>query len=72
LLRLQLYSKRDSIAFPLIHLHAILHTDKAKKQFKKNIFAKDIKLAMENCKCVATALNNIAAMNLSGAIDKGQ
>jgi hypothetical protein len=27
---------------------------------------------MENCKCVATALNNIAAMNLSGAIDKGQ
>jgi hypothetical protein len=29
-------------------------------------------LAMENCKYVATALNNIAAMNLSGAIDEGQ
>ena len=27
---------------------------------------------MENCKCVATALNNIAALNWSGAIDKGQ
>ena len=27
---------------------------------------------MENCKYVATALNNIAALNLSGAIDKGQ
>jgi hypothetical protein len=25
---------------------------------------------MENCKCVATALNNIAALNLAGAIDK--
>jgi hypothetical protein len=28
-------------------------------------------LAMENCKCVATALNNIAALNLSAAIDNG-
>ena len=27
---------------------------------------------MENCKYVATALNNIAALNLSGAIDKGE
>ena len=27
---------------------------------------------MENSKYVATALNNIAALNLSGAIDKGQ
>ncbi|XP_064862496.1 uncharacterized protein LOC135563592 [Oncorhynchus nerka] len=29
-------------------------------------------LAMENSKYVATALNNIAALNLSGTIDKGQ
>ena len=29
-------------------------------------------LAMENSKYVATALNNIAAQNLSGALDKGQ
>ena len=27
---------------------------------------------MENCKYVATALNNISALNLSGAIDKVQ
>jgi hypothetical protein len=27
---------------------------------------------MENCKRVANGLNNIAALNLSGAIDKGQ
>ena len=27
---------------------------------------------MENCKSVDTALNNIAVLNLAGAIDKGQ
>ena len=27
---------------------------------------------MENCKYVTTALNNIAALNVSGAINKGQ
>jgi hypothetical protein len=29
-------------------------------------------LAMENCKFVANAVNNIAALHLSGTIDKGQ
>ena len=27
---------------------------------------------MENCKYLATSLNDIVALNLSGAIDKGQ
>jgi hypothetical protein len=35
-------------------------------------FLKNITLAMKNCKSVATALNNIAALNLTGAIDKDQ
>ena len=35
-------------------------------------FSEDITLAMENCKYVVTALNNIAVLNSSGAIGKGQ
>jgi hypothetical protein len=31
-----------------------------------------ITLATENCTCVTTTLNNISALNLSGAINKGQ
>jgi hypothetical protein len=35
------------------------------------VLLKDITLAMVNCKYVASALHNIAALNLSGAVGKG-
>ena len=47
---------------------AVLHLVSLKLTARNAVFFKDITLAMESCEYVATALNNISALNFSGSV----